>query len=280
MAVVPKHQMRFKVVTMTPTWASELLKKNHKNNRRVKDRRVNSYGREMAQGLWRLTHQAVAVDEDGWLVDGQHRLEAVVASGCDVPVVLALGVPRQSMVAVDSGANRNLADATRVHGNPLPALGWGSVARTMMVGMDRGRASQHIGHQEIMAFIRVHYKALDFAFSNLSRNYRNLTPAPVRAVIARAYYQRGQRTRIGEFCEALKSGLVNDKQQDVAVLRLRNWLLNLSESRGKRTRFETYAKTEWALRQFIDGQDVAAILATKEELFEIPQEAQLELCTE
>ena len=102
MAMVIKHNMKFRVVMMSPEWAKELLAHNHKNNRRIKDRRVNSYSREMAQDIWLLTHQPVAVDEDGWLIDNI-TLEPVANS---IPLSYQLNpvdVPEPATYAAFSG---------------------------------------------------------------------------------------------------------------------------------------------------------------------------------
>ncbi len=275
MATIVQHAMKFMVVTMTPVWAQELLNKNHKNNRTPKNKRINSYAREMSSGLWRLTHQAIAMDEDGNLVDGQNRLAAVIIADCEVPMTLITGVPRKSMTGVDCGVNRNVVDAARISGKPLPASQYASVARIMMSGLGYG-AKQSRGNQEVLFFINNQKEALDFAFDCLRSNTPGIAAAGVRAVIARAWYQRGHRTRIREFCKCLLDGLVENKTRDVAVIRLRNWLLQVKGTRQPVKRTDVYAKTERALRAFLDGEELDTIYATKEELFPIPANGVLE----
>lgn len=275
MAVVPEHDMKFKVVMMTPEWAEELLTHNHSYNRNPKDKRIASYAREMASGLWRLTHQAIAIDEDGNLVDGQNRLHAVIRAGVEVPMVVVTGVPRKAMVGVDCGVTRNVADAAKVSGKPLPAVQYANVARIMMVGLQYGY-KQALGNQEILHFIGNHKEALNFSFECLRSNTPGIAAAGVRAVIARAWYQRNCRTRIREFCKALLNGLIDDKVKDVSVIRLRNWLLQAKGTRQPVKRTDVYAKTERALKAFLDGEELDTIYASKEELFPIPLDGLLE----
>lgn len=275
MAVLPDHNMKFKVVMMTPEWAEDLLEHNHSYNRNPKDKRIASYAREMASGLWRLTHQAIAVDEDGNLVDGQNRLMAVMRAGVEVPMVLVTGVPRKSMVGVDCGVTRNVADAAKVSGKPLPATQYASVARIMMAGLGYG-SKQSLGNQEVLHFIGNHKDAMAFSFDCLRSNTPGIAAAGVRAVIARAWYQRNCRNRIREFCKALLSGLMENKSKDVAVIRLRNWLLQAKGTRQAVKRTDVYAKTERALKAFIDEEELDTIYATKEELFPIPLDGLLE----
>lgn len=47
-------------------------------NRPISQKRVNDYALEMLAGRWRLTHQGIAFNVKGNLVDGQHRLMALV----------------------------------------------------------------------------------------------------------------------------------------------------------------------------------------------------------
>lgn len=267
--------MKFKAVMMTPEWAKELLRNNHPNNRKTKDRRISTYATEMASGLWRLTHQAIAVDEDGKLVDGQNRLHAVVLADCEVPMVVANNVPRRAMGAVDCGANRNVNDAARIAGKPLPHSSYPGVARCMMRGLAPKTLSW--SNQQVLYFIEEHREALDFAFTEMGRNVRFISPAGVRAAVARAWYQRNSRTRLREFCEAIYTGLIGSVKEDVAVVRLRNWLLLGKEQTKKASTVDVYAKAEYALKAFLDREEIASVRSAKEELFPIPTKGDLEI---
>jgi hypothetical protein len=267
---VIQSKMRFQVVEMTPEYAQELLDKNHPNNRPAKKSRIEQYERDMRAGMWRLTHQPVAQDEDGYLVDGQNRLSAVVRSGQNVPMVLCLNVPRDAILGADCGAIRNVGDAAKISGNPLPhgSNGYASVARAMARGV--GATKQFLSIQATLEFIDAHKSALEFAYQVINKNTRMLAQAPVRAAIARAYYKRNSRARIREFGEVYLSGLCGNTKTDVAAIRLRNWILDTMGSRrgGNRPNARTiYAKTSTALKHFIDRNPVDSLRETNEELF-------------
>jgi hypothetical protein len=68
-----------KRVYITPETAAAMLAKNI-GNRIPRPNTVRFYAAEMTAGRWQETHQALAVDCDGNLVDGQHRLLAIVLS--------------------------------------------------------------------------------------------------------------------------------------------------------------------------------------------------------
>lgn len=270
-----QHQMKFKVVEMTPVWAGELLKNNHPDNRRKKTKRIEQFIRDMVGGFWVLTHQGVAVDIQGNLIDGQNRLEAVVESGCTVPMVFITGVPVKAMAAADYIATRSVADSARISGKSFGKneSAWASTARHMQIGMEDG--SQAISHQEIIAFVGSHLEALEFSFELLSHNKRGLCSAPLRAVIARAWYKHHRRNRTRQFCEFLMSGLVENLKTDVAVIKLRNWLQdssNRGQAGGQGFRKQIYNKTEEALRLFHEGLDCGRLEQAREEYFPLPEE--------
>ena len=78
--------MKTQAKNITPKMAAEMLERhlNPENQRRQSQSVVESYARAMRAGQWLLTHQGIAIDTNGELVDGQHRLSAIVASGATV----------------------------------------------------------------------------------------------------------------------------------------------------------------------------------------------------
>lgn len=267
-----KSKMNFRVVTMTPEVAAELLKRNHPRNRKKKDNRINLYYNEILNDLWKLTHQPVAIDEDGYLIDGQNRLEAIVMADIEVPLVLVTGVPKEAMLAADQGCLRNVMDLARVTGfNVEQPTGWPAVARMMARGA--GKTRNFMSTQMTLAYMKAHRKALEFAWECLPENKRGLTMAGVRAAIARSYYQRDSHNRIKAFCKVLYTGLPNHVEHDSAAIRLRNWLLDAALNRRAGvmlTMWTVYAKTEKALLSFINKEKVDRLWETSKELFLIP----------
>lgn len=71
--------IKFVLTQITPYMASQMLEKNE-GNRKLNQTVVRIYAADMKAKKWRLTHQAIAIDEDGKIIDGQHRLYAIIAS--------------------------------------------------------------------------------------------------------------------------------------------------------------------------------------------------------
>lgn len=101
---------RSEVMTVTPEMAAAWLRKNTESNRPVRDSKVTAYARDMQAGRWQLTHQGLAFNRAGELVDGQHRLHAVVRSGCSVKLLVSTGFDVEFNSPIDVGATRRPSD--------------------------------------------------------------------------------------------------------------------------------------------------------------------------
>ena len=72
----PKQNIQVEIETITPAKAAEYLKFN-RSNRRVIYRRVDFYVKQMEKNQWKLTGDSIKFNGQN-LIDGQHRLEAVI----------------------------------------------------------------------------------------------------------------------------------------------------------------------------------------------------------
>lgn len=106
------------VQDVTPKLAERWLGKNDRN-RHIRQRSVDSYARDMENGQWRLTGEAIKFSRTGRLLDGQHRLLAVVQSGRTVQMVVVKGLEDKVQEVIDSGAARTVGDALRMRGEGL-----------------------------------------------------------------------------------------------------------------------------------------------------------------
>ena len=90
--------MRTKVEVITPQMAQEILEKHNPRNRTVSEGTVQSYATDMKNGRWTVTHQGLAFDVNGNLLDGQHRLWACLFSGVPIEFNVTRDLPVESTV--------------------------------------------------------------------------------------------------------------------------------------------------------------------------------------
>lgn len=94
--------MKSSVETITPEKAIQLLEKNI-NNRRIRHAAVASMSAIIKRGAFITTHQGIAIADDGEILDGQHRLMAIVKANMSVDIMVTRGVQKQAFSVVDCG---------------------------------------------------------------------------------------------------------------------------------------------------------------------------------
>jgi hypothetical protein len=115
--------MRTHIQRVGPEDAAELLAHNPRN-RPVSEKKVEELARTITGGDWRLTHQGIALLPGGDLLDGQHRLRAIVRAGRAVDLMVTV-LDEDLFDVIDTGRPRNARDALHLAGvswsNNLPA---------------------------------------------------------------------------------------------------------------------------------------------------------------
>lgn len=107
--------MDARVEVISPAYAKELLERSMPN-RPLSEHTVARYAVDMADGLWINNGQGIVISDTGELLDGQHRLHAIIKSGKTVAMLVVRGVPRQAFVTMDSGKGRKLSDVLAIEG--------------------------------------------------------------------------------------------------------------------------------------------------------------------
>lgn len=102
-------------IVITPAIAASLLSKNTRN-RPINQKRVADLAREMTRGGFKFNGDTIRVDVNGVLLDGQHRLSACVASGCDFQCILVTGLPPEVMPTIDQHSKRTVGHVLAIEG--------------------------------------------------------------------------------------------------------------------------------------------------------------------
>ncbi len=104
------------VERITPKLATEWLDLNVDNNRPVREGKVMKYAAAMLDGRWLTTSATIKFNQAGALIDGQHRLRAVVQSGLAVDMAVSRGEHMDAIYIIDTQTARNARDALVVAG--------------------------------------------------------------------------------------------------------------------------------------------------------------------
>lgn len=110
-----KTEIRTEIKNITPKIAKEMLKKNY-NNRPYRANRAKALANEMLAGNWLFDAQPIRFDGYQRLLDGQHRLNAVILSAKPQDFLIVTGVNDEAFKVMDTGSVRSLADALHING--------------------------------------------------------------------------------------------------------------------------------------------------------------------
>lgn len=106
--------MKAKLETITPEIAAKMLERNTANRPAYK-KDVSAIAREIKEGRWKVNGDTICLNGEA-IVDGQHRLLAVVESGIPIETFVIYGVPSDVFDTKDIGRRRSPADTLSVDG--------------------------------------------------------------------------------------------------------------------------------------------------------------------
>lgn len=106
--------MKAKVATITPQKAKILLK-NNTINRRHENHHVTFLAKQIENGQWKLNGQSIVVSKNGQLVDGQHRLMAIVKANQSIKTVFCEDAENDCISSIDTGKARSVADVFSIN---------------------------------------------------------------------------------------------------------------------------------------------------------------------
>src|SRR5262245_13650208 len=104
-----------KIEVITPAMAGQMLGTSA-GNRSLRKAAINRYARDMVADRWVLNGEGIKFDAAGRLVDGHHRLNAVIAAQKPQSFLIIRNVPTDAMLTLDTGIGRSFYDAGIVAG--------------------------------------------------------------------------------------------------------------------------------------------------------------------
>ena len=243
-----------KVMLVTPAIAEKWLKNNH-SNRGISYGKVRMYAEEMRAGKWQLNGETISISETGKLKNGQHRLSAVILSGCSVKMMVVFGVSDDVSV-YDRGRGRNVVDVLRLEGFPPTVANNVTVASVRLHYFLNG-SIQSVSDDAIRSFLSDHYDDFETVYSIIPKAKKKGDVACDAApfVVASLYaYKEGVPLRTIEmFLQAVQTGMSFDESHRAAIV-FRNDVIGGNVDLDKRSRRkDAVHQIEKALYDFYKG---------------------------
>jgi len=88
-------------VKITPKMAMDLLEHNTLN-RPLSDGHVKRLAQQIIDGKWKYNGDTIKVSKDGAILDGQHRLWAVIEAKRPIETVIIRGIARDAFATIDT----------------------------------------------------------------------------------------------------------------------------------------------------------------------------------
>lgn len=251
--------MDLTIETISPKQAEKYLQFNS-NNRPLRKSLVNQYAKDMASGRWKLTHQGVAFNCDGTLLDGQHRLAAIVESKASVQMLVARGVQSSSQLVMDDHARRSAADALSLTRKEKITSKQIAIIRACIEGNRRGVSRET--KQQLADIVGVFRPAIEFVEGKMPTNQKGVTSAPIKAAIVLAWYYVQDIDRLGAFCDVLTGRNLPGGNSDRAAFLLREWCFRNGMSGSTTVRDEAMRKAQRAIAAFVAGEEITKLYGT------------------
>jgi hypothetical protein len=258
------------VETITPEIAKKMLEVN-RHNRGISWEKVHQYARDMKAGKWYLSHQGIGFGKDENLIDGQHRLFAVIEAGVAIETQVTHGLDRETQEVIDGNLPRRDHDKITFGGNigkvsPDDV----SLAKAMVAGASSKKKTMTI--LELELFIGRHRDAIQFAVESLPKTKcKGVSAARLRAVVARAWYTE-DRAELAHFCDVMTTSRARSDRDD-AIIMLRNWLTSsTTTSGGGKMQAMIYGKSARALLAYLRDERIKNLIAATTNVFPLPEE--------
>lgn len=179
-------------ITITPEIAAVILERNPADeNRKLSSATVAKYADDMRNGRWQaLNGQTIVVSADGYLNDGQHRLNAVVQSEGHIPFHVVFGAERQSRLTLDQNKVRSSGDYLEMTGikNAKNVAATAALVMTFMsgkmsrqaVGADYASSSNRPTKAAIHSFTIKNLCEIEACFDIVGYEWKALPAPPAR----------------------------------------------------------------------------------------------------
>jgi hypothetical protein len=250
------------VVTITPAMAEKWLDNNPKN-RTLNKRRVARLVKSIKDGQWAVNGEAITIASNGTLVNGQHRLAAVMVSKRPIQSWVIKGVPPEAMATIDLGAVRSLGNHLQMAGIKGAVYALASaviVCREFRTGA-YVHSKEKTSPQEMLEFIEENkriLKAAEIYTAADKAEFRALLPQSL-SIASYFMFSKVDRDKAETFFHKLVQG--SSLGEKSPILKLRTALIGLRKQskRAEDTRTESLHYLCTSFQAYLDEKRVDSL---------------------
>lgn len=216
------QSIRFRVVLVTPEMASRWLERNDKN-RPLGNAVAYRYARSIRNGAWMPNGECIIFCTGGTLLDGQHRLRAVVLAGVAVPMCVIEGVDPAAYKTLNVGAKRTVAQYFAMDGERNAPQLAGALSYLGMILAGGNTGGRQMSVFDFYAMLEQHSSIRESVAYVKPKAIRKLIEPSPFAAVHYAITQKYPGSPATEFFESLLDG--TNIESGSPVQRLRDQLI-------------------------------------------------------
>jgi len=262
-------------VDITPKMAEELLELNIQN-RPLKERTVALYTKEMTQGNWQFNGGSIVFSKEGRMIDGQHRLTAIVRSGTTQKFNIQTGLEDGAFATIDIGKVRSAGDVLAIEGHKQSTIM--AQAVKLIINYDsnnmlRGKSmekTERVTHQELLAWVEKRDKDVLAEHVSMGSKYhvscKLLGSSTYTAFLY--LFARKNLSQAKEFFDKFTTGEDISSKKNSPIYYLRQKLINNQGSKTEKyDSVHKYALLVKAWNNWRDHKEISRLYWTSEEGF-------------
>lgn len=221
-----------RTVDVTPAMAEKWLTENT-HNRHLNDRTVAALAGAMLRGEWVENGDAIRFAVPRVLLDGQHRLHAVVRSGITIRTDVVEGLPVDAQMTMDVGRKRSFADILKLRGE----TDWNSVAAltTRIYKWETGQIrsiNRPASHAQLLAIWEKNHAEIRSSIS-VAHAVRRQLPMTISILALGAFlFQQLDDEDCAAFFDGIKDGA--GLEEGSPILAFRRLVLNEMATNNRR----------------------------------------------
>lgn len=260
--------VKMSIETITPVKAVQIMKKNSLN-RNINEKRVNRLVKSIKSGQWKLNYQPIIISKDGNLINGQHRVQAVIVSKMPIEALVIHNAPDDIKPTLDIGAARNLGNHLQMAGYKGSVFAMAS-AIVICLSFQKGsynKSGAQTTPEEMLDYLKSNKRILKSAdiFTHTDKSeFRNLLPQSI-SVAMHYLFCEIDRDKAETFFHGLVQGTELGKTSP--ILRARTELISMRKEskRSELTRAMALHYLCTAFQAFLDNRRIDSLPKFKEE---------------
>lgn len=258
-------KMNMEYVKITPAMAKQLLGTTE-NNRKLSEATVRAYANDMMQGNWdENTSASIAIDTDGILRDGQHRMAAIVKSGKPIKMWVCRMVDADGLY--DIGRSRSIADQITIKCPDFETFYKSSQAQAVIRFFIQKNHKRKVTFSEVKDFIIKHHDVLTPFFEGIVQTtYAKISVATVRISMLTAYCAGVPLEDLSHFYEVLGTGM-SDNEREFPIIAYRNYLISLESH--PTTTIDDVKRCQYAIYKYMTNSKTKRSIVPEKEVYPI-----------